>query len=64
MSILMIPGLEKCVTGLLRICTWNVHREDVSNKVLGSLKENYQNKIFKHNFQVPGEEDLFHKNYS
>ena len=41
MSILMIPGLEKCVTGLLRICTWNVHREDVSNKVLGSLKVLY-----------------------
>lgn len=41
LSILMIPGLEKCVTGLLRICTWNVHREDVSNKVLGALKVLY-----------------------
>ena len=41
LSILMIPGLEKCATGLLRICTWNVHREDVSNKVLGALKVLY-----------------------
>jgi hypothetical protein len=33
-----IPGMEKCVTSLLRICYWTVHREDISNTVLASIK--------------------------
>jgi hypothetical protein len=31
------PGIEKCVTGLLRICICAVMRENVGNDVLGSL---------------------------
>jgi hypothetical protein len=31
------PGIEKCVTGLLRICICAVMRENIGNDVLGSL---------------------------
>jgi len=31
------PGIEKCATGLLRICYHVLHREDVMDQVLGTL---------------------------
>uniref|UniRef100_A0A7S2EHJ5 SEC7 domain-containing protein n=1 Tax=Ditylum brightwellii TaxID=49249 RepID=A0A7S2EHJ5_9STRA len=34
---IMTPGIEKCVTGLLRTCYWTVHREEIANKVLATL---------------------------
>ena len=36
-AISSIPGVEKRVTGLLRICYHNVHRKDVNNDILDSL---------------------------
>ena len=33
-----VPGVEKCVTGLLRICYNNVHRKDSNNDILQSLE--------------------------
>jgi len=35
------PGIEKCLTGLLRICYHTVHRDDVNEEVLRSLKVLY-----------------------
>lgn len=41
-SFAMIPGMEKCVTGLLRVCAFTVHREhEVSTDVLSSLQYLY-----------------------
>ena len=40
-DILMLPGIEKCATGLLRICVWNVRRDDVACKALKALKVLY-----------------------
>ncbi len=37
-SVTVIPGIEKCLTGLLRICYHTVHREGVNNEVLKELK--------------------------
>jgi len=37
-SFMQIPGAEKCVSGLLRICYHTVHRDDVNNEVLQTLK--------------------------
>jgi len=36
------PGMEKCVSGLLRICGYAVLREEVANEILGSLQLFYQ----------------------
>ena len=36
-AISSIPGVEKRVTGLLRICYHNVHRKDVNNDILDTL---------------------------
>jgi len=36
-SIMLSPGIEKCLTGLLRICYHTVNREDVNEDVLESL---------------------------
>jgi len=32
------PGIEKCVTGLLRICSWMLNRGEVANEILTSLR--------------------------
>ena len=37
-SVDLIPGIEKCITGLLRLCYHNVHREEVNNEILLALK--------------------------
>jgi len=37
-SVKKIPGMEKCLTGLLRICYHTVHRDGVNNEVLQTLK--------------------------
>lgn len=36
------PRVEKCVTGLLRICYNNVHRKELNNKILQSLECLYE----------------------
>lgn len=38
------PGDEKCATGLLRVCRWMINREDVSNKIICSLRVLYPSK--------------------
>ena len=37
-AISSIPGVEKRITGLLRICYHNVHRKDVNNDILDTLE--------------------------
>mmetsp|Transcript_49479 Transcript_49479/g.73587 ORF Transcript_49479/g.73587 Transcript_49479/m.73587 type:complete len:488 (+) Transcript_49479:35-1498(+) len=37
-SKLVSPGIEKCVTGLIRLSCWMVNREGINNQVLGSIK--------------------------
>ena len=37
-----LPRVEKCVTGLLRICYNNVHRKEINNDILQSLECLYQ----------------------
>jgi hypothetical protein len=37
-TISIIPGLEKRITGLLRICYNNIHRKDVNNQLLEALE--------------------------
>jgi hypothetical protein len=39
--ICIVPGLEKRVTGLLRICYHNIHRKDVNNQLLETLESLY-----------------------
>ena len=38
MSVTVIPGVEKCLTGILRICCHTVHREGINDDVLNTLK--------------------------
>ncbi len=37
LSVSVIPGIEKCLTGLLRICYHTVHRDGVNNDALKTL---------------------------
>jgi len=37
-AISSVPGVEKRITGLLRICYHNVHRKDVNNDILDTLE--------------------------
>lgn len=37
-TVLTLPSIEKCATGLLRICCWTVHRDEIANDVISTLK--------------------------
>ena len=37
-TIKLTPGMEKCVTGILRLCVWISNRNFISNEVFSMLK--------------------------
>ncbi|KAL7543638.1 hypothetical protein ACHAXR_012961, partial [Thalassiosira sp. AJA248-18] len=37
-TIKLTPGVEKCVTGILRLCVWTSNRNMIANQVLSTLK--------------------------
>ena len=52
-AIAKLPGVEKCVTSLLRICYQNVHRKDVNSDILQSLDYLYKSDGAAQTFSAP-----------
>ena len=46
--LMLYPGIEKCTTGLLRICYHTIHRDDIADDVLSALKCLYHSEATSH----------------